>query len=454
MGDFFWSIGGLIVALGMLVTVHEFGHFFVARKVGVRVLRFSVGFGKPLWRWQKSADSTEYVIAAVPLGGYVKMLGESDDPVDADQQDQAFSAKTVGQRVAVVAAGPLANFLLAVVLFWCLYMVGVSGLKPIVGQIQSDSLAAQAGFRAGDQIVSVGDVEVVLWEEVGLQLLSQAVDREPISVGVVSEDGRELFHRVDFSRYSVAFENSDLLTSLGLVPQFPALPAVIDQVVPGEAAEQAGLQRQDRLLSADGEPIADWRSWVDYVRARPDQPIDLLLEREGVQVAVQITPAKRQEGEVTVGRIGAGPFVPDNWYDDYRTVRQYGPVSALNQAIQQTGKMTLLTLKMLGKMVTGEVSLKNINGPISIAEYAGRSAQVGASAFLKLVAFLSISIGILNLLPIPVLDGGHLLYYFAEWVRGKPLSETLRGWGQQGGLVILIGLTVLALYNDVHRLLQ
>jgi len=180
MGDFFWSIGGLAVALGMLVTVHEFGHFFVARKVGVRVLRFSVGFGKPLWRWQKSAESTEYVIAAVPLGGYVKMLGESDDPVDAEQRDQAFSAKTVGQRIAVVAAGPLANFLLAVVLFWCLYMVGVSGLKPIVGQIQFDSPAAQAGFRAGDQIVSVGDVEVVLWEEVGLQLLSQAVDREMV----------------------------------------------------------------------------------------------------------------------------------------------------------------------------------------------------------------------------------------------------------------------------------
>jgi regulator of sigma E protease len=382
------------------------------------------------------------------------MLGESDDPVDADQQDQAFSAKTVGQRIAVVAAGPLANFLLAVVLFWCLYMVGVSGLKPIVGQIQSDSLAAQAGFRAGDQIVRVGDVEVVLWEEVGLQLLSQAVDREPISVGVLSEDGRELVHRVDFARFSVAFENSDLLTSLGLVPQFPALPAVIGEVMPGEAAAQAGLQHRDRLLSADGEPIADWRDWVDYVRARPGQSIDLLLERGGAQVAVQITPAKRQEGELTVGRIGAGPLVPDNWYDDYRTVRQYGPMAALNQAVQQTGKMTLLTLKMLGKMVTGEVSLKNINGPISIAEYAGRSAQVGVSAFLKLVAFLSISIGILNLLPIPVLDGGHLLYYFAEWVRGKPLSETLRGWGQQGGLVILIGLTVLALYNDVHRLLQ
>lgn len=454
MTTFLWSIGGMVVALGMLVTIHEFGHFYVARKLGVRVLRFSIGFGKPLWSWQKSADSTEYVVAAIPLGGYVKMLGEAEDEVSADHADEAFSNKALWRRVAIVAAGPIANFLLAVVLFWCLYMLGISGLKPIVGELEAQSPAMQAGFRAGDQIIAVGDESVMLWEEVGLQLLSQAVAGARIPVIVITSEGIEAPRWLDFAANPVAFDNTDLLTGLGLKPQYPALPAVIDELVPGEAAALAGLQTGDRLLIADGEVIANWRAWVDYVRARPDQPIDLLIEREQVQLHVQITPALKGEDGEFFGRIGAGPLIPDNWYDNYRSVRRYGPVAALGQAVRQTGDMTLLTLKLLGKMVTGEVSLKNINGPISIAEYAGKSARVGISAFLKLVAFLSISIGILNLLPIPVLDGGHLLYYFAEWVRGKPLSETVRGWGQQGGLVILLGLTALALFNDVQRFMQ
>ncbi|RLA09519.1 MAG: RIP metalloprotease RseP [Gammaproteobacteria bacterium] len=454
MTSFMWSIGGMIVALGLLVTVHEFGHFYVARKVGVRVLRFSIGFGKPLWRWQKTADSTEYVIAAVPLGGYVKMLGEAEEEVSDDQAHEAFNNKALWRRVAIVAAGPLANFFLAILLFWCLYVTGVSGLKPIVGDLQADSLAAQAGFREGDQIVAIGDEQVVLWDEVGLQLLTQAVAGAEVPVGVVTIDGDKAARWLDFSQLPVSFENTDMLSGLGLKPAFPELPAVINEVMPGEAAALAGLRSGDRLLNADGETIADWSAWVDYVRARPEQLIMLELEREGVQLSVEITPVQKQEGGEPFGRIGAGPLIPDGWYDDYRATRRYGPLTAVGKAVSQTGEMTLLTLKMLGKMVTGEVSLKNINGPISIAEYAGKSAQIGVSAFLKLVAFLSISIGIFNLLPIPVLDGGHLLYYFAEWVRGKPLSESLRGWGQQGGLVILLGLTFLALYNDIHRLLQ
>ena len=454
MIDLLWAIGGMVVALGLLVTFHEFGHFYVARKVGVRVLRFSVGFGKPLWRWQKDADSTEYVLAAIPLGGYVKMLGEADDEISADLVHESFNGKALWQRAAIVIAGPLANFLLAVALFWCLYMVGISGLKPIVGELQADSMAAESGFRDGDQILAVGDEQVMLWEEVGLQLLAQAVAGVEIPVSVMTVEGVEATRWLDFATHPVAFENSSLLSLLGLRPQFPALPAVIDEIVPGAAAEQADLRVGDRLLAADGDAITDWGAWVDYVRARPDQVIALRLERQGVELVIKITPARKQQGSEVFGRIGAGPLIPDNWYDDYRTTRQYGPVAALGQAVRQTGKMTVLTVKLLGKMVTGEMSLKNINGPISIAEYAGKSARVGAGAFFKLVAFLSISIGILNLLPIPVLDGGHLLYYFAEWVRGKPLSETLRGWGQQGGLVILLGLTALALFNDVQRLLQ
>ncbi|MEL0081649.1 MAG: RIP metalloprotease RseP [Gammaproteobacteria bacterium] len=454
MGTFFWSIGGMIVALGLLVTIHEYGHFLVARTLGVRVLKFSIGFGKPLWRWQKNADSTEYVIAAIPLGGYVKMLGEGDEEVSPVMAEQAFSTKALWRRVAIVAAGPLANFLLAVALFWGLYLVGITGLKPVVGELDEQSIAAQAGFRTGDQIVAIGDEQVVLWEEVGLQLLSQSVAAANIPVSVITAEGVGAVRYLDFGANPVVFENSNLLELLGLRPHFPALPAVLDKIVPGGAAEQADLRVGDRLLEADGAEIAHWGAWVKYVRARPEQPIELRLERDQVQLQVLLTPAREFNGAESYGRIGAGPFIPENWYDDYQATRRYGPIEAVGKAMQQTGEMSLLTLKLLGKMVTGEMSLKNINGPISIAEYAGKSAQIGASAFFKLVAFLSISIGILNLLPIPVLDGGHLLYYFAEWVGGKPLSEAMRGLGQQGGLVILLCLTALALFNDVQRLLQ
>ncbi|MBL4621853.1 MAG: RIP metalloprotease RseP [Immundisolibacteraceae bacterium] len=454
MSSIIWSVGGLIVALGLLVTVHEFGHFIVARAAGVRVLRFSVGFGKPIFRWQRDADSTEYVLAMIPLGGYVKMLGEAEQEVDPGLRAQAFSHKSLGQRVAIVSAGPIANFLLAIVLFWALYLIGITGFKPIVGELQSDSFAAQVGFVAGDQIVAIGEDQVILWEEVGLKLLASAVEAEPVAVEVVTEQGQRQVRWIDFAELPNALEQADLLTRIGMKPQLPALPAVIGELVPGEPAQRAGLLPGDKLLNADGDDISGWGGWVDYVRARPETEITLELERDGMLVTLVLTPSRREQGGEVYGRIGALPDVPENWYDGYRATRRYGLVAALGKGIEQTGDMSLLTLKMLGKMVVGEVSLKNINGPISIAEYAGRSAKVGLSAFLKLVAFLSISIGILNLLPIPVLDGGHLLYYFAEWVRGKPLSEAMRGLGQQGGLVFLLGLTVLALYNDVQRLMQ
>ena len=454
MSSFIWSVGGLIVALGLLVTVHEFGHFIVARAAGVRVLRFSVGFGKPILRWQRNADSVEYVLAMIPLGGYVKMLGEAEEEVDPGQRAEAFSHKSLGQRVAIVSAGPIANFILAVVLFWVLYLTGITGFKPIVGELKSDSFAAQVGFVAGDQIVAIGDDPVILWEEVGLKLLAKAVEAEPVAVEVITEQGQHQVRWIDFAELPNALEQADLLTRIGMKPQLPALPAVIGDIVQGEPAQRAGLLPGDKLLTADGDEISGWGGWVDYVRARPETEIALQLERDGLAMTLALTPARREQGGEVFGRIGALPDVPENWYDGYRATRRYGLVAGLGKGIEQTGEMSLLTLKMLGKMVVGEVSLKNINGPISIAEYAGRSAKVGLSAFLKLVAFLSISIGILNLLPIPVLDGGHLLYYLAEWVRGKPLSETMRGWGQQGGLVLLLGLTVLALYNDVQRLIQ
>ncbi|HAC35577.1 MAG TPA: RIP metalloprotease RseP [Gammaproteobacteria bacterium] len=449
-----WSILGMVVALGLLVTIHELGHFVVARRAGVLVERFSVGFGRPLFRWRRAGDPTEYVVAMIPLGGYVKMFGETDQAVAPGQQQQSFSHKTLGWRAAIVTAGPLANFLLAILLFWILYMVGVSGFRPMLGELDPQSIAVASGFAEGDQIRAINREPVVLWEEVGIRLLGSAVEKRRVEVEVVTAGGYQEVRWIDFQHHEQLLEEGDLLDRLGLEAGLPKLPPVVAEIVPGEAAERAGLRSGDQLLLADGEVIEDWRFWVDYVRARPGVAIDLQLRRQGQLVALEITPAAREEREKIVGRIGAAPQVPEGWYDDYRATRRYGPVAALGEAVTQTAEMSLLTLKMLGKMVVGEASLKNINGPISIAEYAGRSARVGLSSFLKLVAVLSISIAILNLLPIPVLDGGHLLYYFVEWVKGGPLSEKWRALGQQGGVVILLCLTALALYNDVQRLLN
>jgi len=458
MNSFLFAFAAFLVAIGVLITVHELGHFWVARKLGVKVLRFSIGFGQPLWKRTGKVDGTEYVVAALPLGGYVKMLDEREGPVAEAERGRAFNRKSVGVRSAIVVAGPLANFVFALFAYWLVFMSGESGLRPIVGAVEPDSLAASVGFEPGDQLLAVGSRLTPTWEAAIYALLAESLGERDLAVRIRREDQLERVLRLPGEGLLGLAEDGRILESIGLSPARPELPSglapVIGEVLPGEPAEQAGLLPGDDLLSADGEPIPDWQSWVAYVRERPERTIALRLRRGGETLSVQLTPAAmEQEDGTRIGRIGASAALPTDWMDEYRAEVRYGPLDAMGAAAYRTWDMTGLMVQMLGRMLIGQVSVKNLSGPISIAESAGKSASYGLSYFLKFLAVVSISLGVLNLLPVPVLDGGHLLYFLIEAVKGGPVSERALEWGQRIGLVLLLALMSLAFYLDLSRLL-
>jgi regulator of sigma E protease len=446
------SLLSFIVAIGVLVTVHEFGHFWVARRLGVKVLRFSVGFGRPLFIRRAGPDQTEYVLAAIPLGGYVRMLDESEGEVAEHDRPRAFNRQPLWKRTAVVLAGPIANFLFAVVAYATMFMIGVSGLRAIVGEVHLDSVAARAGLSAGQQIVAVDGRAVGTWESAIQAILGAALERAPAPLEVRGDDGVRRGLSLDLSAISVDdLTRGRFFDTLGFEPLRPSLPARIGTVEAGAAAERAGLAAGDRVLEADGEPVADWGAWVQIVRARPARRFEVIVERDGVHRTLSITPEPTQQGDATIGRIGAGVADADHFLGRYYVTERLGPLQALSRGIVKTGEVTGLTLGMLWRMVLLEVSVENLSGPISIAQYAGVSAQVGLTRFLEFLAIVSVSLGILNLLPVPLLDGGQLLYYLAELVRGRPLSEEAQFVGQRLGIALLVGLMGLAFYNDLAR---
>ncbi|MCM8855868.1 MAG: sigma E protease regulator RseP [Candidatus Thiodiazotropha sp.] len=453
MGSLLFTILSFIVALAILITVHEYGHFWVARKLGVKVLRFSIGFGRALWKRTSEVDGTEYVIAAIPLGGYVKMLDEREAPVDPEEQQRAFNRQPLGVRSAIVVAGPLFNFLFAILAFWLIFVTGDTGLKPLVGKVESGSIAEQAGFIPGDEILSVANQSTPTWESVVYILLSEALDSTSLSIQVRDKAGDEQHYQLQSLGLSDLSEDGRLLQNLGLTPDRPILPPVIGDVLVGEPAEEAGLRPGDRIISVDGSAVDNWNDWVSYVRERPSVALNLEVDRDGETIPMVITPATIESEGETIGRIGASVTVPDNLMDDYRAVIKYGPVEAIGQSVTKTWDLSLLMLRMLGKMVIGEVSVKNLSGPISIADSAGKSASYGVSYFLKFLAVVSVSLGVLNLLPIPVLDGGHLFFFLIEAIQGKPLSERFMEQGQKIGLLILLGVMGLAFYIDLNRFL-
>lgn len=446
-----YMLVGTLVALGVLVTFHEFGHFWVARRCGVKVLRFSVGFGSPLVRWH-DRHGTEFVVAAIPLGGYVKMLDEREGDVPPELLEQAFNRKTVGQRIAIVAAGPIANFLLALVFFWVIAMLGSQQVRPVIGAVEEGSLAATAGLQSGQEIVSINGQSTTGWAAVNLQLVRRLGESGGLDIGVLEPGSTvESLKRVQLHNWLRGADEPDPIGSLGIHPWRPALQPVLEELDVQGPAQAAGLRRGDRLLALDDQPLSDWQQVVDKVRALPGERISLRYERDGQVQDLQLTLASRGEGEARTGYLGAGVKGVEWPAEMLREVR-YGPIDGIVEGARRTWSMSLLTLDSLKKMLFGELSVKNLSGPITIAKVAGASAQSGFGDFLNFLAYLSISLGVLNLLPIPVLDGGHLLFYLVEWVRGRPLSERVQGWGMQIGISLVVGVMLLALVNDLSRL--
>ncbi|WDG80097.1 sigma E protease regulator RseP [Pseudomonas chlororaphis] len=446
-----YMIVGTLIALGVLVTFHEFGHFWVARRCGVKVLRFSVGFGMPLLRWH-DRQGTEFVIAAIPLGGYVKMLDEREGEVPVDQLDQSFNRKSVRQRIAIVAAGPVANFLLALVFFWGLAMLGAEQVRPVIGSVEAGSIAAKAGLSSGQEIVAIDGEPTVGWSAVNLQLIRRLGESGTLQLlvreqGSTADSPRELV----LDNWLKGTDEPDPIRSLGIRPWRPALAPVLAELDPKGPAQAAGLKAGDRLLALDGQALTDWQQVVDWVRVRPDTKIVLRVERDGAQIDVPVTLAARGKEKVASGYLGAGVKAVD-WPPEMLREVSYGPLAAIGEGARRTWTMSVLTLDSLKKMLFGELSVKNLSGPITIAKVAGASAQSGVADFLNFLAYLSISLGVLNLLPIPVLDGGHLLFYLIEWARGRPLSDRVQGWGIQIGISLVVGVMLLALVNDLGRL--
>jgi len=453
MSEILLSIIAFILVIGILVTFHEFGHFWVARRFGVKVLRFSIGFGKPIYTWL-GADGTEYVLARIPLGGYVKMLDERNDVVEEKDLPYAFTQQSLYARMAIVIAGPLFNFVLAVFLYWLIFIIGTEGLKPVVAEVKPSSIAVQAGMQAGDEILSVNGKETQTWGVAGLDLIAAVVEGAPYAeIEVSNANGERQNLRLALQSLSVDFNKKSAITQLGIVPRLPAWPAIISEVEPGNAAAAAGLRQGDEVLQADGQDVTGWRDWVSLVQKKPGKTMQLTILRSGEKLALQLTPRPKTQDGLTYGFVGARPLSPPPVPKEYIAVVQYSLFTAWGKAVKKTWQISHLTLRMLGKMLVGEASVKNISGPLTIAQYAGRSVSIGLVQFLSFMALVSVSLGVLNLLPIPVLDGGHLMYYLAEFIKGSPVSEKAQLVGQQLGMVALGLLMLLAFYNDVMRLI-
>lgn len=446
------TVLAFIAAIVLLVVIHELGHLWVARLCGVKVLRFSVGFGNVIYSKRFGNGETEWVISSVPLGGYVKMLDEREGEVLPNELHRAFNRKPVGQRMLIVVAGPLANFLLAILLYWALFLHGVPGLKPVVGEIAAQTPAAVAQMRAQDTIVSINDEAVASWEEVRWTLLDQALQNATVNIETRTPQGDLQQHVLDLSALTPADLDSDFLQKLGLQPYQPPVAPVIGKMTPDGVAQRSGLLEGDHIQSVNGVAVKNWMDLVEVVRSKPGQPLQLQIERAGQLRTVTITPETSSEAGKTIGKIGAAPRIDQQAFDALLTKVSYGPVAGIQQALLKTWTTSKVSLKMLGKMVLGEMSLKNLSGPLTIADYAGQSAQVGLVAYLGFLALVSISLGVLNLLPIPLLDGGHLLYYVAELIKGSPVSEKAMMAGQNVGIALLVTLMVVAVYNDIVRL--
>lgn len=451
----FFTIIAFIFALGLLIVFHEFGHYLIARLCDVKVLRFSVGFGRPLIRKYWGKDKTEWVIAAFPIGGYVKMLDEREGEVAPEDLKRSFNRKTVARRFAIVSAGPIANFLLAILLYWLLFMHGISGMKPILGQIIPDTPAAIAAFESGETILKIGTEPVLTWQDARWILLDQAIERSPsLTVETLNQSGEVIKRNMDLSKINAEDLDANFLKKIGLNIYQPLIKPEISQVIANSAGEHAGLLPNDKILVVNGEKIVWWKDLVQQIRDNPGQPLSMKIQRGNTKINVDVTPDIVIENNKQIGKIGITPRIDRSKIESLLVEVSYQANTALVKAIYKTWETSVFTLKMLGKMIMGEVSWKNVSGPITIADYAGKSAQMGIASYLGFLALISISLGVLNLLPIPLLDGGHLMYYVIEIIKGTPLSERAMEIGQQVGIMLLFILMAFAIFNDINRFIS
>ncbi len=450
----FWVVGAFVLALGVLITVHELGHYLAARLCNVKILRFSVGFGRPLWLGRYGRDQTEWALAAFPLGGYVKMLDEHEGQVAEHDLPRAFNRQSLGKRSFIVVAGPLANLLLAVVLYWFLFLSGVEEPRPLIGAPPAGTLAAEAKVGAGVTARSVSGTPVATWTELRWEILRHVLNRDTVVLETIDPQGNIEFHRLDLGQLDAAALDGDVMQALGLRLHHPEFPAVIGRVQAGSPAARAGVLAGDKVVAIDDRSVGGWHDVTTAIRAAGARELLLEVERGTEIVRIPVRPELVDERGKPVARIGiAVRDVPD-WRRDLMTTVSYGPWESLRKALAQTWDTSILSLRMIGRMIVGELSVKNISGPVTIADYAGQSARMGGDHYLRFLALISISLGVLNLLPIPVLDGGHLMYHLAELIKGGPLSERAMEIGQQIGLTLLALLMGLALYNDILRLVS
>ncbi len=444
--------GAFLLALGLLVLIHELGHYFAARRCGVKVLRFAIGFGPIMWSRRFGSDQTEWAIGLLPLGGYVKMLDEREGDVAASELSRTFNQQTVGCRAFIVVAGPVANLLLAIFLYWLVFMAGMIELKPRLGVPPQGSPAAVAGIEAGFTVRAVNEKSIASWQDLRWEVMRQTMNVAALKLDGTTSEGFSASYHLDNLRFSMAEIEKDPLTPLGLLLYRPPLPAIVGQIMPASAAAIAGFRADDRVLEIDGTKISEWADIGAITRNAAGRPLVFTIERTGQQMNLTATPQLNSAGEARVGRLGMAVKEDVSLMTEMTTLVRYNPWEAATRAVVKTWDTAIISLRMMGRMITGELSWKNLSGPVTIADYAGQTARLGLSYYLSFIALISISLGVLNLLPVPVLDGGHLMYYLAEFIKGKPLSDRVLAIGQQIGFALLALLMVFAFYNDFNRL--
>jgi regulator of sigma E protease len=451
MLDFLQTLLALLVALSLLIAVHEWGHFLVARWCGVKVVRFSIGFGRPLWRRHFGEDKTEFTLATIPLGGYVKMIDEREGEVAEEDLPRAFNRQSLGKRSAIVAAGPVFNFIFAIVAYWLMFVIGVPGMKPLVGEVAPQTVAYEAGLRGGEEIIAVNGETTPTWQAAMESIVSLALLQQPVTL-TLFDNGLSVERVLNTESLSAQQKPEEMIEQLGLQAYRIVMPPVIDEVVKGSAAELAGLRSGDEFRFIAEQPIDEWSDLVKIVSASPGKPLKMVVLRDGQELNIEVRPREYKRDGKTIGLIGVSPRIDEEEWLALRAELRHGPFVAVGAALGKTWDMSALTLRMMGEMLVGRASVENISGPIGIAQFAKRSAKAGISQFFAFLALISLSLGVLNLLPIPVLDGGHLLFYLVELLKGSPVSEKTEMLGQRIGLALIFALMALAIYNDLVRL--